>query len=92
MVWARRIVHLSLVPWALFAVTVLMALAAADQRGVMTLVTGVWSYGPLALLSSLAARMLWSRGRERAAVTAIAIPLAILAVVVLGLAWGVIES
>jgi hypothetical protein len=88
MVTARQTVHWSLVPWVPFALMVPMALSADDPSLANGLIIGVWSYGPLALLCSLAAKRLWSRGRQRAAVIAIAPPLAILAVVVLGLVWG----
>jgi drug/metabolite transporter (DMT)-like permease len=87
MVWARRIVHGSLLPWSLFAMTVPMMMAADDKRLVMEMILGVWSYGPLALLCSLAARMLWTRGHRRAAAVAVAVPLTIMAALVLLISW-----
>lgn len=88
MILARRIIHWSLVPWVLFSLTVPMALAADDQRLAYTLVISVWSYGPLAMLCSLAARMLWPRGHRRAAVAAVALPLAVLGAFVLFMLVG----
>jgi hypothetical protein len=88
MVTARRIVHWSLVPWVLFALTVPMALAADDPSLAYTLIIGVWSYGPLAMLCSLAGRLLWPRGHHRVAVVAVAIPLAILGAFVLFMLVG----
>lgn len=88
MILARRIIHWSLLPWMLFAMMSGMALSADDPSLAYSLMAGVWSYGPLALLCSLAGRMLWSRGHRRAAVAAVALPLAIVAAVVLGMVAG----
>ncbi|HEX2077722.1 MAG TPA: hypothetical protein VHG08_08430 [Longimicrobium sp.] len=88
MILARRIVHWSLLPWMMLAMVAPMALAADNPRQGEAFMYGVWSYGPLAMVCSLAARMLWPRGYPRAAVAAIAIPLAILTAFVLLMVVG----
>lgn len=72
--------------------TVPMALSAADRRVAYTLIASVWSYGPVALLCSLAGRLLWSRGHERLAVGVIALPLWMLAILLFLLGWGLLEA
>ncbi len=82
---ARSTIHFTLVPWLMMALVSPMAFDSGDDRFAWTMIIGLWSYAPLALLCSLAGRVLWSKGRHRAAVLAVAIPLSIVAALVLAM-------
>jgi hypothetical protein len=82
---ARGTIHFTLVPWLMMALVSPMAFDSGDNRFAWTMIIGLWSYAPLALLCSLAGRVLWSKGRHGAAIIAVAIPLGIVAALVLAM-------
>jgi hypothetical protein len=82
---ARSTIHFTLVPWLMMALVSPMAYDSGDDRLAATMMIGVWSYAPLALLCSWAGRVLWSKGRRGAAVVAVAIPLGIVSALLLGI-------
>lgn len=85
MILARNTVLFTLLPWLMMAMVAPMALDSGDDGFAMSMIIGVWSYGPLALLCFFAARALWVRERKRAAMVAVAIPLSIVAALLLAM-------
>lgn len=82
MIVAQVLVLLSLLPWLMLAMVAPMAMDSGNERQAWTFIWTVWSYGPLAILCLVAGWVLRRLGRGRAAVWASALPLLLVAALV----------